>query len=66
MTRNKIYEPISSMCKDRGKSFVITTEEQKHFKSMGFELHKWCQDCRKIRKEAKGAAEAKKMRSGNL
>lgn len=54
------------MCKDRGKSFVITTEEQKHFKSMGFELHKWCQDCRKIRKEAKGAAEAKKMRSGNL
>lgn len=59
MTLNKVYEPISSTCKDCGKSFVITPEEQKYFKSMGFQLPKRCKDCRKIRKEAKRAAEAK-------
>lgn len=63
MAQKKIYEPISSTCKDCGKSFIITPEEQRYFKSMGFELPKRCQDCRRIRKEAKKAAEAKEKAS---
>lgn len=59
MAKKKIYQSISSTCKDCGKDFVITPEEQRHFKAMGFELPKRCIDCRKVRKDAKKAAEAK-------
>ena len=59
--RKKAYTPISCTCKDCGKSFVITPEEQRYFKSKGFELPKRCQDCRRIRKEARKAAEAEKL-----
>ncbi len=63
MIQKKTYTPISCICKECGKSFVITPEEQRHFKSIGFELPKRCQDCRRIRKEAQKAAEAKEQAS---
>lgn len=47
MEKVKIFEPISATCKDCGKDFIITVEEQKHFKSLGFELPKRCHECRK-------------------
>lgn len=59
MAKKKIYQSISSICKDCGKDFVITPEEQRYFKAMGFELPKRCNDCRKARKDAKKAAAAK-------
>lgn len=59
MAKKKIDQSISATCKDCGKDFVITPEEQRYFKSIGFELPKRCTDCRKARKDAKKAAEAK-------
>lgn len=53
----KLYQPISAVCKDCGKDFVITSEEQKYFRSKGYVLPKRCLECRKIRKEARSAAE---------
>lgn len=58
MTKEKKYEPISFTCKDCGNGFVITPEEQRYFKSMGYELPKRCLPCRQARKNAKKSAEA--------
>ncbi len=59
MGKVKKFEPISASCKDCGRDFIITADEQKRFKSLGFELPKRCCECRKKRKEEKRAAEAK-------
>lgn len=59
MGKKKKYEPISAKCKDCGKEFIITVEEQRKYKSLGFELPKRCHECRKKRKEAKKVIEAK-------
>lgn len=59
MGKVKKFEPISAICKDCGRDFIITVEEQKRFKSLGFELPKRCCECRKKRKEEKRVAEAK-------
>lgn len=59
MKKMKSYEPISATCKECGKIFIITSEERKRFKSLGFELPKRCHECRKKRKEEKRVAEAK-------
>ena len=59
MAKKKNYESIVSTCKDCGKDFIITPEEQRHFKAMGFEFPKRCIDCRKVRKNAKKSAKAK-------
>lgn len=59
MGKVKKFEPISAICKDCGRDFIITVEEQKRFKSLGFELPKRCYECRKKRKEEKRVAEAK-------
>ena len=53
----KSYDTIKSSCKDCGAEFVITPDEQRRFKQIGYELPKRCPDCRKIRKEARKAAE---------
>lgn len=55
----KIYEAITAKCKECGKEFVITPEEQKYMKMMGYELPKRCTECRKIRKQAKKAEAAR-------
>ena len=60
MARKKIYQSIPSTCKDCGKDFIITPEEQRYFKAMGFNLPKRCSDCRKVRRDARKEAEAKK------
>ena len=59
MKKMKSYELISTTCKDCSRDFIITSEEQKYFKSLGFELPKRCHECRKKRKEEKRATEAK-------
>ena len=59
MGKVKKFKPISATCKDCGRDFIITVEEQKRFKSLGFELPKRCCECRKKRKEEKRVAEAK-------
>lgn len=58
MGKKKKYEPISAKCKDCGKEFIITVEEQRKYKSLGFELPKRCHECRKKRKEARKVMEA--------
>lgn len=35
MGKVKRFEPISATCKDCGRDFIITAEEQKRFKSQG-------------------------------
>ena len=57
MGKVKKFEPISAICKDCGRDFIITVEEQKRFKSLGFELPKRCCECRKKRKEEKRVLE---------
>lgn len=57
----KKFIPITSICKDCGKEFTISPEEQKHFRTMGYELPKRCKDCRQIRKAARKAAEMEKQ-----
>lgn len=52
-------ELISAICKDCGRDFIITVEEQKRFKLLGFERPKRCCECRKKRREEKRVAEAK-------
>ena len=47
MGKKKKYEPISFKCKDCGREFIITVEEQRKFNSLGFELPKRCHECRK-------------------
>lgn len=47
MGKVKRFEPISATYKDCGRDFIITAEEQKRFKSLGFELPKRCCECRK-------------------
>ena len=42
MGKVKKFEPISASCKDCGRDFIITVDEQKRFKSLGFELPKIC------------------------
>lgn len=59
MGKVKNNELISAICKDCGRNFIITAEEQYRFKSLGFELPKRCYECRKKRKEEKRVAEAK-------
>lgn len=49
------YEPITSVCKECGNEFVITPEEQRYMKMMGYELPKRCAECRKIRRQARNA-----------
>lgn len=61
MPKKKLYEPIKAICKDCEKDFVITPEEQNYYKSMQFELPKRCPDCRKVRRAAKKAEEAKEI-----
>lgn len=56
----KKFVPINSICKDCGKEFTISPEEQKHFRAMGYELPKRCKDCRQIRKAARKAVEMEK------
>lgn len=57
----KKFVPINSICKDCGKEFTISPEEQKHFRAMGYELPKRCKDCRQIRKAARKAVEMEKQ-----
>ena len=42
MGKVKKFEPISASCKDCGRDFIITADEQKRFKSLGFDLPKRC------------------------
>lgn len=58
----KRYEPILTICKDCGNNFTITIEEQRHFKSLGFELPKRYQNCRRKRKEVKKATKAEERK----
>ena len=55
----KIHEPITAACKECGKEFVITPEEQSYMKMMGYELPKRCAQCREIRKQARKAEAAR-------
>lgn len=57
----KKFAPITSICKDCGKEFTISQEEQKHFHAMGYELPKRCKACRQIRKAARKAVEMEKQ-----
>lgn len=67
MSGKKGYPPITRTCKDCGAEYVITPEEQRHFKAMGYELPKRCPKCRQIRKEARKAAAAEeKVRQENI
>lgn len=51
------YIPITSICKDCGREFTISPEEQKYLHAMDYKLPKRCKACRQIRKNAKKAAE---------
>ena len=53
MGKVKRFEPISATCKDCGRDFIITAEEQKRFKSLGFELPKDVANVGKSGKEEK-------------
>lgn len=64
MGMKKIYDPIQAVCKDCGKNFVITAEEQKRFSAKGFKLPKRCKKCREKRKEARLAAKTEEVREG--
>lgn len=55
------YESITLYCKDCGKEFIISPEEQKYFYSMKYELPKRCRDCRKARKEKRKVFEEAEM-----
>ena len=41
------------ICKDCGKSFSISPDEEKFYTSKGLQIPKRCKECRKIRKEQK-------------
>lgn len=63
MPRQRKPELITASCKDCGRTFEITPEEQAHFKSLGFALPKRCPACRKVRRDARKAeAEKEKAR----
>ncbi len=63
MPRQSKLELVSASCKDCGRVFEITPEEQLHFKSLGFALPKRCPACRKVRRDARKAeAEKEKAR----
>lgn len=63
MHRQRKLELVSASCKDCGRTFEITPEEQAHFKSLGFALPKRCPACRKVRRDARKAeAEKEKAR----
>lgn len=53
MTQQKIYKPISVVCRDCGKHFVVSVKEQKYYEALNFKLPKRCNDCRQIRKKTK-------------
>lgn len=46
-------ERINAVCKECGKPFSISVEEQNWLKERGFELFKRCKDCRKKRRMQK-------------
>lgn len=50
------------ICKDCGKSFPISPEEEKFYTSKGLQLPKRCKECRKARKEQK-AQEEKRIKT---
>lgn len=54
------YRVISTLCKDCGKQFEISINEQKRFKSLGFLLPKRCKNCRRVRKQEKEKLKAEK------
>jgi hypothetical protein len=61
MKKKKVYESINSTCKDCGKNFVITAEEQKRLAGLGYVLPKRCGECRQRRREARKAAEEREQ-----
>lgn len=60
MKDNVKVDTIISNCKDCGKQFEISPNEQKYYKFNNLELPKRCSECRKKRKKAKQAEEHKK------
>jgi len=53
------YTPLTAVCKECGKEFVISPEEQERFHNMGYKLPKRCRDCRRVRREARKEDESK-------
>ena len=47
------------ICKDCGKSFSISPDEEKFYTSKGLQIPKRCKECRKIRKEEKKQEESR-------
>jgi len=50
-------QEITKKCRDCGKEFVITEEEQEWLKANDLELYSRCPDCRKARREEKETTE---------
>ena len=47
------------ICKDCGKSFSISLDEEKFYTSKGLQIPKRCKECRKNRKEEKKQEESR-------
>lgn len=58
MAGKKYYKPIVSACKECGKEFQLSPEEQRYFDSKGFVLPKRCKECREVRKTARKVLES--------
>ena len=58
MAEKKYYEPIVSTCKECGREFQISPEEQRYFDAKGFVLPKRCKACREVRKTARKVLES--------
>ena len=58
MAEKKYYEPIVSTCKECGREFQISPEEQRYFDAKGFVLPKRCKACREVRKTARRVLES--------
>lgn len=66
MKDNVKVDTIISNCKDCGKQFEISPNEQKYYKFNNLELPKRCSECRKKRKKAKQAEEHKKAEEEHI
>lgn len=58
MAGKKYYKPIVSTCKECGKEFQLSPEEQSYFDSKRFVLPKRCKECRELRKTARKVLES--------
>lgn len=61
MSGKKKYEPITFVCRECGKEFLISSFEQEHFKDLGFPLPKRCQACRQKRNRERRLEEERKQ-----